>query len=606
MTLPLDFVIRRRDGISQVRATSSGVYWLASIAAQDGRTTIMRWRDGETVDLTPDASVRTRVMEYGGGAYDAEHGVVVLNDDRTNQVLLLDDDGTRALTPEQSRYVYGGLHLQVEDGVVVCVREDHEAEGEPRTEVVALPLDQECEGVVVATGADFYAGPRVRGRVVAWQQWDHPNMGWDTSSIWCRSLDDDAPATCVHAAEGVSAQRPMWLAPGLLAHTTDESGHWNWRTVADGEVQHEFSVPNDCDTPIWVLDRPAACAVGPDLVATIQIVDGYGRLALWQPSTGGVTYPLRSTVWIDSVATYDDELYVVAEWADRPASLVAISPAGTTTELAGGAEAPCIAPLTALRTGDVPSWFAAPPGIERPPLVVKTHGGPTSQATAGYSEEVQFWLSRGFAWVDVNYRGSTGFGRAHRDALRGQWGVADVEDVVAVVRDLAQRGLVDPDRVAIKGGSAGGYTTLQALVTTDVFAAGLSRYGIGDLEALVHDTHKFESRYPFGLVGPWPEARALYEERSPVHHLDRLDTPMLILQGLQDTVVPPAQAEAMADAVRAAGKPLAMVTFPEEGHGFRTMAARRRSLEAELSFLEQVFGMPLSDDVPRIEIEHLG
>lgn len=604
MRLPLDFVIQRRDSISQVRATTSGVYWLASIAAQDGRNTIMRHRDGATTDLTPEASVRTRVMEYGGGAFDVEYDTIVYNDDRTNQVFVVDGDGTRALTPPQTRYYFGGLHVQVDDGVVVAVREDHEAEPEPKSEIVALPLDAEGVGEVVATGADFYANPRVRERVVAWQQWDHPNMSWDTSSIWTAPVDGSEEPHCIFGADGVSAQHPMWLAPERLAYTSDESGFWNWH-VAEHDHRWSWHVDKDCDTPVWVLDRPSACAVGPDLVATIEIVEGYGRLALWQPSTGGVTYPLRGAVWINSVATWDDKIYVIADFADRPSELLEISPTGSTTVIAGGGETTSVAKPTSMRTGDVHTWFYAPPGVERPPLIVKTHGGPTSQATASFNEEIQFWLSRGFAVADVNYRGSTGFGREYRDALKGDWGVADVEDVVAVVNDLADQGLVDRDRVAIKGGSAGGYTTLQALVSTDVFAAGLSRYGIGDLEALVHHTHKAESRYTFSLVGPWPEAEDLYKERSPIHHLDRLDTPMLILQGMKDKVVPPEQAFAMADAVREAGKPLSLITFDDEDHGFRTVAARRASLEAELSFLEQVFGMELSDDVPKLEIENL-
>ncbi|RRD47850.1 S9 family peptidase [Tessaracoccus sp. OH4464_COT-324] len=604
MTLPLEFVIKRRDTISQVRATSSGVYWLASIANQDGRNTVRRFSDGQTVDLTPEASVRTRVMEYGGGAYDAEHDTVVFNDDRSNQVFILDSSGCRALTPEQTRYFYGGLHVQLSDGVVVAVREDHEASSEPRTEVVALPLDQVSLGSVVASGADFYAGPRVRDRVVAWQQWDHPNMGWDTSSIWKASLDDPENPHCVFAADGVSAQHPMWLAPDTLAYTTDETLYWNWHVV-DESGRSTFALPRDCDTPVWVLDRPAACAVGSDLVATIDISDGYGRLALWQPSTGGVTYPLPGTVWIDSVATYADRLYVIASWADRPSSLISICPTGETEIIAGGDASPLVAKPVARHAGQVHYWFYSPRGVENPPVIVKTHGGPTSQATASYNEEFQFWLSRGFAIADVNYRGSTGFGRAYRDALKGLWGVAEVEDVVNVVDDLAQSGLIDPDRVAIAGGSAGGYTTLRALTTTDVFGAGLSRYGVGDLEMLVKDTHKFESRYPFSLVGPWPEAADVYRERSPIHHLDKLKTPMLILQGLKDKVVPPGQAYKMAEAVRSTGKPLALVTFEEEAHGFRTMHARGMALAAELSFLEQVFGLPLSEDIPRLPIENL-
>ncbi|SDL66015.1 alpha/beta hydrolase family protein [Tessaracoccus oleiagri] len=601
--LPLDFVIKRRDTISQVRATSSGVYWLAGIAAEDGRITVRRRVDGETVDVTPDASVRTRVMEYGGGAFDAELGTVVFNDDRTNQIFILDEQGARALTPPQSRYFYGGLHLHLEDGVVVAVREDHDATPEPKSEVVAIPLDG-GDDVVVATGADFYAGPRIRDGVVAWQQWDHPYMSWDTSSIWTAPLDNPESPHCVFAADGVSAQHPMWLAPGVLAYTSDESGYWNWHVV-EGDQRRSWMVDHDCDTPVWVLDRPSAVAVDRDVVAAMEIVGGYGRLALWQPSNGGVTYPLPGTVWINSIATYDSRIYVIADFADRPSELIELSPTGTTTVLAGGEETTCIAKPVSHRTGLVQTWFYAPPGVERPPLIVKTHGGPTTQATASFDEEVQFWLSRGFAVADVNYRGSTGFGREYRDALKLNWGIADVEDVVAVVEDLAEKGRIDRDRVAIKGGSAGGYTTLQALVTTDVFAAGLSRYGIGDLETLLQHTHKAESRYPFSLVGPWPEAEATYRERSPIHHLDRLRTPMLILQGLEDKVVPPQQAYEMADAVRRAGKPLAVVTFEDEGHGFRALAARREALEAEVSFLEQVFGLPLSEDVPKLQIENL-
>ena len=603
-TLPLDFVIERRDSLSQVRATSSGVHWLASIAAEDGRTTVRRYRDGVVEDLTPEASVRTRTMEYGGGAYDVEHGTVVYNDDRTNQVFIIDEQGKRALTPPQKRYYFGGLHVQVVDGVAVAVREDHEAEPEPKSEVVAIPLDQESVGQVVATGADFYANPRVRERVVAWQQWNHPNMSWDTSSVWTAPIDKPEQLHCVFAAGGVSAQHPMWLEPGRLAYTADDQGFWNWHAT-DGLTRQTWSMSRDCDIPLWVLDRPAACAINNDLIASQEISNGYGRLALWQPSTGGVLRPLRDTVWINSVATYDDNLYVIANWADRPAELIEITPSGTIEVLAGGGEAPCIAPAVARRSGLVHSWFYAPPGIENPPLLVKTHGGPTSQATASYNEEIQFWLSRGFAVVDVNYRGSSGFGRTYRDMLRGNWGVTDVADVVEVVDDLATANLIDRDRVAIMGGSAGGYTTLQALVRTDVFAAGISRYGIGDLETLVHDTHKAESRYTFSLIGPWPEEKEKYEDRSPIHHLDKLETPMLVLQGLKDAVVPPSQAFAIADAVRAAGKPVALVTFEEEGHGFRTMAARRKALESELSFLQQVFGLEHSDDIPKLEIEGL-
>lgn len=603
MNLPLDFVIQRKDRLSQVRASSSGVYWLASIAAEDGRTTIRRFSQGVTQDLTPEASVRTRTMEYGGGAYDVDQDTVVFNDDRTNQVFLLDSHGLRAITPEQRRYFFGGLTLSLADGVIVAVREDHEAVPEPCTELVTLPLDEVSVGTVIATGADFYASPSVMGGEVAWQQWDHPNMSWDTSSVWRASLDG-AYTRPVFSQDGVSAQYPMWMGDGRLAYVSDEAGFWNWAVVGGAKPEH-WECGNECATPLWVLDRPVACVVGLDQIASIEIVDGYGQIALWTPSTGAMVRPLPGTAWVESIASHGKSIFTIVDWPDRPSELIEIKADGDASVLAGGGESPCIASAQSRFAGEVQFWFYAPPGVKNPPLIVKTHGGPTSQATCSYDEEVQFWLSRGFAMADVNYRGSTGFGRKYRDALKGNWGVTDVEDVTAVVEELVANGLVDHERIAIKGGSAGGYTTLQSLVNTDLFAAGLSRYGIGDLETLVRDTHKAESRYTFSLVGNWPEEEAKYKERSPIYHLDRLSTPMLIMQGSDDKVVPPSQAYEMADAVRAAGKPLSLVVFEGEGHGFRTQAACRAALESELSFLQQVFEMPHSDDIPRIEIEGL-
>jgi peptidase S9, prolyl oligopeptidase domain protein len=258
------------------------------------------------------------------------------------------------------------------------------------------------------------------------------------------------------------------------------------------------------------------------------------------------------------------------------------------------------------KAGPVQSWFyPVPTATAASPLLVLTHGGPTSVHYPSFDRMVQFWVSRGIAVLDVNYSGSSGFGRAYRDRLAGQWGVLDVADVVAATREVCQAGLADPERVAIAGGSAGGYTTLQALVTSDTFSAGISSYGIGDLRALVKQTHKAESHYTFSLVAPWPEGEQIYQDRSPITQLDQLSTPMLIMQGLEDRVVPPQQAFDMAAAVRAKGLPVALVTFEHEGHGFRSLTARRQALEAQVSFLEQVFGLPHSQDVAPLAIENL-
>ena len=609
--MTLDEALLGTDSIRQVRTSRDGVFWLASIAAEDGRTTIRRWDGQQIEDLTPNFEVRTRVMEYGGGAYAVADGVVVWCDDRTKQVWLARDEQIRALTPASERFRYGGLALAPDHDLVVCVREDFSSEPEERTEIVALELnsDNADGGRVLVTGADFYAGVTVLGDQLAWFQWMHPNMSWDTAEVFTCSLGDTARLVPVAVTEGVSAQHPLWLGNGALAWVSDESGYWNW-TVRDGDFRHQWVVPRDCSTPTWVLDAPPAAAVGEDLLATVEIAGGRGALALVRPSDGGVTYPLPGTAMIESVAARGEELFVIAEWPNRPASLVRISPTGTREEIVvstpwEGASIP-VPRWAEGSAGPVQSWFYPVPGATgATPLLVLTHGGPTSVHHPSFDRSVQFWASRGVAVLDVNYSGSTGFGRAYRERLKGRWGVLEVSDVEAAVSEVCRAGLVDPAKVVIAGGSAGGYTTLQALVTSDIFAAGISSYGIGDLTTLVSSTHKAESRYTFSLVGPWPEAEQLYRDRSPINHLEGLSTPMLILQGLQDKVVPPEQAFSLAEAVRSQGLPVALVTFDDEGHGFRSLAARRAALEAKVSFLEQVLHLPPSDDVPRLTIENL-
>jgi dipeptidyl aminopeptidase/acylaminoacyl peptidase len=614
MTRSLDSVLHYPDAIAQVHAVGTSVYWLATIAAEDGRTTVRRLRDGVVEDLTPTANVRSRAMEYGGGAYAVDGTRLAWCDDITTQVWVRDADGERPVTPEGRRFVYGGLCLT--DGALLAVREDHDAAPEARTEIVALDISsaQLDGGRVLATGADFYAGVVANGNRVAWTQWDHPNMSWDTCAVWMGTVDGSGAAAAVYERDGVAAKDPIWLPDGRLAFVADEGGWWNWRVA---EVTQEAAV--DCAPPTWVLNPAVAAGLPDGRVATVVYREGRGELGLWSPGTGALDFPLPGTADIESLAVSGDRLYAVAQWPDRDATLVRVplpeepgdvarldAPETEPVVLAGPTDGdPDVALPEAVwaegAAGPVHSWLYRP-AADDPPLIVLTHGGPTSMARCLYDRAVQFWVSRGFAVLDVNYSGSTGFGRAYRDRLRGNWGVLDVTDTVAAVRAVTASGLADPARVAITGGSAGGYTTLRSLTSTDVYAAGVSRYGIGDLTTLATDTHKAESRYLDGLVAPWPEGRAVYEERSPINHLDRLATPMLILQGTEDKVVPPNQAVQMADAVRAAGRPVALVMLEGEGHGFRAMATRRRALEAQVSFLEQVLGLPHSPDVPRLEI----
>lgn len=609
--MSVDAVLLGDDRIEQVRASEDGVFWLATIASEDSRVTIRRWRDGRVDEITPKANVRSRVMEYGGGAYAVTAGLVAWCDDLTNRLWLHDGEGARPLTRESRRFRYGGLSFACSRRLLLAVREDHAASPEERSEIVALDLDSDNAdgGRVLVTGADFYASPVEDGGRLAWSQWMHPDMSWDSSQVLMCPLESPSQITLVAGGEDVSAQHPMWLPNGDLAYCSDDSGYWNWAITGAG--QRRWSTSEDCSIPLWVLNTPPACLTTEGAVATVQIVEGRGRLAIWDPRDGSVTHPLPGTAMIDSIASHDGDLFVIAEWEDRSATLVHLRPDGTCSEIVPAKPMSQISqPVSRWAegpSGPVQSWFFPVPGATAPPpLLVLSHGGPTSVHYPSLDKSIQFWVSRGLAVLDVNYSGSTGFGRAYRERLKGQWGVLDVADVVAAAQQVCADGLADPGRVAIAGGSAGGYTTLQALVTSDFFAAGISSYGIGDLRSLATDTHKAESHYTFSLVGPWPEAEQLYLDRSPITQLDHLSTPMLILQGLEDRVVPPRQAYDMADAVRRRGLPLALITFEGEGHGFRSLSARRKALESKVSFLEQIFGLPRSDDIPLLELEPPG
>lgn len=589
----------------QVRSVGGDVYWLAGIAAENARGTIKRWRDGEVVDLTPSANVRARVNEYGGGCYDVDEHALVYVDDASKAVCYQPHDGeARPITDGDQRWRFAGLRLASDLGVVLAVREHHRDKGEARTDLVALSLTgiNSDAGRVLASGADFYGRPAYHRGQVAWAQWNHPNMPWDDAEIWRMPLGE-AP-TKVAGGDGVSAINPMFLGDGRLVWLDDQGGYWNI-TADDG-----YTVADDhdwCPAP-WTLEEPPIAELKAGTLIGTRFVDGFGRLVSADVA-GGIVELDRNVSEVESVACSDGVAYAIVTWAYRATALVALRDEGLTV-LVGGADL----------TGTVapePMWFDGPAGRTHAwfypvgnggnpaPLLVKAHGGPTGMSRANLNLETQFWVSRGIAVLDVNYSGSAGFGRAYRERLKGQWGLLDVADCEAGVHTLIDAGRVDQDRVAIAGGSAGGYTTLQALATSRTFRAGISRYGIGDLEMLASDTHKFEARYLDGLVGPYPAAADVYRDRSPIHHVDSLSAPMLILQGSDDLVVPLNQAERMAAAVRGKGLPVALVVFEGEGHGFRMVENRRTALASELSFLGRVFGFTPADDLPALNIDNL-
>jgi dipeptidyl aminopeptidase/acylaminoacyl peptidase len=617
------------------------LYWLELRPKEGGRYVLVRRRsDGRTHDVTPKGmSVRTRLHEYGGVAYLVRDGVVFFANDEDQRVYRqpVDGDGSPVpLTPEPAiprGLRYADFDLGPDGLTLVAVRERHRTDGEPVAEIVALRADatEPQEPVVVVDGNDFFASPRLapEGNRLAWLAWDHPRMPWDGTELFVADADAKGRLSNVRKVAGgptESVLQPTWSPDGVLHHVSDRTGWWNLYVA--GEDASLFPVQAECAHPLWSLGMTSYAFVEGGLVLR-YVREGRDHLVRIDPANrtaSGIPTPyvaLGHHVATDGGRT----LAVVAGAFDRapevarldlatdPSAPPAITVMKRSTEVELDADdlSPAEAISFPTRDGEIAhALYYAPKGKghegspdEAPPLVVRSHGGPTASASSILSLGIQFWTSRGFAVVDVDYRGSTGYGRAYRDRLQGNWGILDRTDCADAALHLAAEGKADPKRLLIRGGSAGGYTTLCALAFDDAFAAGASHFGVGDLEALALHTHKFESRYLDGLIGPYPERKDLYVERSPIHHAESLSCPIILLQGLEDRVVPPEQAEAMAAALDAKGLPWAYVPFEGEQHGFRQAKNIRRALEAELYFYGRVLGFAPADELEAVEIHNL-
>lgn len=629
-------VVAAGASMSSLTGDGADLWWLETRPDQDGRTTVVWLRDAdETLDLvevTPaPADVRCRVNEYGGGAFDVRGGVLVYCDDADRSVKLRTPDGTtRPLIAANSEVRYGDLRVYPQVQLVLAVREDHRVPGEPETTLVALGWPT-AEGPgrerVLCRGADFYANPELSDDLrLAWLEWNHPAMPWDSTLLKVGHLDvhemrvDDVALVAGQSGaglDGVAVHHPRWTPDGSLIFSSDASGFYQLNEWDGRQIQALHADAADCDLPIFVLGNHAHALLGSNRVLSWRLDEGLCHLSLVsrakEPSKR-----LAGVAAVDSVASASGTGYAIVDRPIGQRALVRVLPDGHLEMLRTLGEAPDPKYTSVARSlvfqgrhGPVQAWYYPPanpacraPNGTRPPALVRVHGGPTAMATNAYNAATQFWTSRGFAVLDVNYSGSAGFGRQWRNRLRGLWGVADVDDCVDAADAAIDAGLVDPGRIVITGGSAGGLTTLRALITTDRFAAGISRYGVTDLTALL-DTHKFESRYLDSLVGPWPAAEARYRTRSPINHLDQLASPILLLQGTEDAVVPLGQATALADAARARKLPVALVIFPGEGHGFRKQQTRADALVAELSFCAQLFGFNAPDGWSVLAIENL-
>ncbi len=579
------------------------VWWSESRPAEAGRSAIMRLDEaGDTVEvLGPDANVRTRVHEYGGGAWTVDRGVLYYCDFADQRMRRIDPDGSCVvLTGEpatQCGVRYADLTASPDGSWIYCVREDHDvADVEPRNDLVAVAADGSGSVRVLAERADFYSSPRPSpdGTRLAWIAWNHPNMPWDDTELWVANLDGGEVSSRSRVADGSSLQQPRWSPTGRLHVIADVTGAWQIHTIDESAelslvVEPVRAGRGEIGAPPWVFGEASYRFAG-DALRVVDTRPGEGDRLVEPDGTIGphtevATIGVRSEIaasWTREHAVYVDGR--LATQAKKPQLPDEFLPAPTHIEASGAG-------------GPVHAWYYAPANPDvvapdsKPPLLVMAHGGPTGAARTGLQLGLRYWTSRGFAVVDVDYRGSTGYGTEYRNKLAGLWGVADVEDCIAATQHLVDRGLADADRLGIRGGSAGGLTVLGALVASDLFTAGVSRYGVADLEALVADTHKFEARYLDGLVGRLPEAVDVYRERSPIHHVEQIAAPMLVLQGLDDPIVPPNQSEAIVDALRANDVPVEYLAFEGEAHGFRKAETIIASLEAELAFYTRTWDL---------------
>ena len=623
-----DAIVAESVRLSSVTLDGGHVCWLEGRPGEGGRNVLVRAdASGTLEDLTPPPfNVRSAVHEYGGGAYVVSGDRCWFSNFADGRVYAKAGATPPAPLTAQGSARFGDLTLDPARRRLLAVREIHRGDAPPVNELVAVSIDDGSERVLAA-GQDFYAAPAPSpdGRRLAWLAWDQPDMPWDGAALWLAELDaDGAPRAPIRVVggSGCSAFQPAWSPDGALWCVADPDGWWNLHRWQGGELRCMHRAEHEFGKPLWQL---GTTTFGFDasgcVVCTWRAGDGW-RLGRLDANGEMHTIALPWTS-IDSLAVEGGTAAFIGGAPDRSTSVV-------TVDLESGA-ARVLRSSSALSIGDellsrpVPVTFPtgdggetahgyhyAPhnascraPAGESPPLLVLSHGGPTGATADTLSPSIQFWTSRGFAVLDVDYRGSTGYGRSYRERLYGEWGVVDVEDCVAGARHLAETGRADPARLAIRGGSAGGYTTLAALTFHDVFRAGASYYGICDLEVLAADTHKFEARYLDRLVGEWPADRDTYRARSPLHHAARLGCPIIFFQGLDDRVVPPNQAELMANALDRQGLPVASLMFKGEGHGFRKAETIRRCLQAELAFYGRVFGFEPADPLPPLDIRNL-
>ncbi|MDQ3127718.1 MAG: S9 family peptidase [Chloroflexota bacterium] len=632
----IELLAKGAVSFGEIGAADGRRWWLEGRAEEGGRQVLVRREtDGTLTRLTPEGfNARCRVHEYGGGAIVVDGDLVVVSDFATGRLHRVTAPGVlEPLTPEGRAWRFADICHDRARNRLIAVREDHDpdtlaGQGEAENALVAISLDDGTVSVIAA-GSDFFAAPRLAsdGQRLAWLRWSHPNLPWDGTELVVAVLDAAGSPTHERVVAGSPSDwiaQPRWSPDGVLHFVAEPDGWMNlFRLAGDGRVERA-SEPLEAEFafPDWVFALSNYAFAGDGTI--VAVGRGGGRDRLYRIAPEGTATPFDLPFTEISYVTVDGGTAVVRAAApDRPWAIVELDLAsGLTTVLRASstlevdpADASLGEPVEFPTDGERTAFgilyrptnrTQRGPDDALPPLIVTSHGGPTAQASTAFAIGTQLFTSRGFAVLDVDYGGSTGYGRDYRKRLEGEWGVVDLADCVAGARWLAEQGIVDGGQLAIRGGSASGYTTLCAVTFSDAFSAGTSYFGIGDLETFVKETHKFESRYLDRLVGPYPAEKQRYHDRSPLNFADRISCPVLILQGADDRIVPPAQAEQIVDVLWERHLPHAYLLFPGEDHGFRSAANVIRSFEAELSFYGQVFGFTPADAIEPVGIEFPG
>jgi len=618
--------------LDELSIDGDDVYWNELRANDKGRNVIVQRKpDGTRTDITPPGfSARTRVHEYGGGCYLVQNGTVFFSNYNDQRLYRQDSGGdpTPVTPPVDMRYADGIIDKK--RNCIISIREDHTVKtGQAVSTIVSLDLEKIGEGKVLVSRNDFYSTPRLspNGSKLAWLTWNHPNMPWDGTELWVADVKPDGSLGKSEKVAGgleESIFQPEWSPDGILYFSSDRTGWWNLYRWHNNQIEPLYPMEAEFGLPQWGFGHHTFVFDSSNHIICAYTKDGLWHLASLNPTKKTlkpIETPINQLLW-GNLATKNGIIYIIGGSATEPSSVAQIDLSSKETqilhrsrEITIGKEYLSVPDAIEFPTENRLTAFAffyppknpdyEAPREEKPPLLVVSHGGPTSASPSTLRYEIQYWTSRGIGVVDVNYGGSTGHGKEYRRRLNDQWGIVDVQDCVNATRYLTSRGQADGERLGIRGGSAGGYTTLCALAFTNTFKVGASYYGVSDLETLAKDTHKFESRYLDKLVGPYPERRDTYRARSPIDHIDGISAALILFQGLEDKVVPPDQSEKIFEAVKAKGIPVAYIAYEWEQHGFRRAENIKRSYEAELYFYSKIFQFNLADQIEPVIIENL-